>query len=144
MEICHEMNFVVTSKHRRLSLWHPAVSLETTDMMTSSNGNICRVTGHVCGEFTGHRWIPAQRTVTRSFDVFFDLRLNKRLSKQSWGWWFETPSRSFWRHCNVALRYHYSTTTANHEVCNTRTTYHGVCDVITITANDYYRHGIHI
>ena len=29
--------------------------------------------------------------------------LNKRLSKQSWGWWFETPPRSLWRHCN-ALR----------------------------------------
>ena len=27
--------------------------------------------------------------------------LNKRLSKQSWDWWFETPSRSLWRHCNV-------------------------------------------
>ena len=26
--------------------------------------------------------------------------LNKRLSKQSWGWWFEVPSRSLWRHCN--------------------------------------------
>ena len=26
-------------------------------MMTSSNGNIFRVTGHLCGEFTGHRWI---------------------------------------------------------------------------------------
>ena len=33
---------------------------------------------------------PAQRPVTQSFDVFFDLRLNKWLSKQSWGWWFET------------------------------------------------------
>ena len=42
----------------------------------------------------------AQRPVTRSFDVFLDLRLNKRLSKQSWGWWFETPSRPLWRHCN--------------------------------------------
>ena len=40
------------------------------------------------------------RTVTRSFDVFFDLHLNKRLSKQPWGWWFETPSWSFWRQCN--------------------------------------------
>ena len=48
----------------------------------------------VTGEF------PSQRPVTRCFDVFFDLRLNKRLSKQSWGWWFETPSRSLWRHCN--------------------------------------------
>ena len=35
------------------------------------------------------------------FDVFFDLRMNKRLSKQSWGWWFETPSCSLWRHCNA-------------------------------------------
>ena len=43
---------------------------------------------------------PAQRAVTWSFDVFFDLRLNKRLSKQLWGWWFDMPSRSLWRHCN--------------------------------------------
>ena len=69
--------------------------------MTSSNENILRVTGLLCGEFTGHRWIPAQMPVTRSFDVFFDLRLNKRLRKRSWGWWFETPWRSLWRHCNV-------------------------------------------
>ena len=47
--------------------------------MTSSNGNIFRVTGHLCGEFTGPGEFPAQRPVTRSFDVFFDLRLNKRL-----------------------------------------------------------------
>ena len=46
------------------------------------------------------RWIPTQRPVTRSFDVFFDLRLNKRLSKQSWSWWFETLSRPLLRHCN--------------------------------------------
>ena len=67
-------------------------------MMTSSNpGNmILRVTDHLCGE-----WFPAQRPVTRSFDVFYDLRLNKRLSKQSWGWWFETLSRPLWRHRNV-------------------------------------------
>ena len=45
---------------------------------------------------------PPQTPVTRSFDVFFDLRLNKRLSKQSWGWWFERPSHSLWRHCNVS------------------------------------------
>ena len=43
----------------------------------------------------------AQRPVTQSFDVFFDLGGNKRMSKQSWGWWFETPSCSLWRHCNV-------------------------------------------
>ena len=62
--------------------------------MTSSNGTIFRVTDHLCGEFT-------QWPVTRSFDVFFDLRLNKRLSKQSWGWWFKMLSRPLWSHCNV-------------------------------------------
>ena len=63
-------------------------------MMTSSNGNISRVavTGPLCGEFTGPGEFPAQRPMTRSFDVFFDLRLNKRLSKQSWGWLLETLS----------------------------------------------------
>ena len=55
---------------------------------------ICAGNSPVTGEF------PAQRPVTRSFDFFFDLHMNKRLSKQSWGWWFETPSRSLCRHCN--------------------------------------------
>ena len=38
--------------------------------------------------------------VTRRFDVSFDLRLNKRLSKQLICRWFETPSCSLWRHYN--------------------------------------------
>ena len=46
---------------------------------------------------------PHKGPVTRSFDVFYDLRLNKRLSKQSWGWWFEALSCPLWRHCNVQL-----------------------------------------
>ena len=77
--------------------------------MTTSNRDMFHVTGHLCGEFTGLRWgdspVPgefsAQRPATRSFDVFFDLRLNKRLNKQWWGWWFETPSPLLWRHRNV-------------------------------------------
>ena len=51
-----------------------------TFTMTSSNGNIFRVNGPLCGEFTGHRWIPLPMPVTRRFDVFFDLRLNTRFS----------------------------------------------------------------
>ena len=51
----------------------------------------------VTGEF------PAQRPVTWSFDVLFDLCLNKWLSKQSWGWWLETLLRLLWRHCNVMM-----------------------------------------
>ena len=74
-------------------------------MMTSSNGNIFRVTGPLCGEFTGPGDFPAQRPVTRSLDVFFDLRPNKRLSKQPWGWWFETPSWSLWRQRNVDIHH---------------------------------------
>ena len=75
-------------------------------MMTSSNGNIstllaiCEGNSPVTGEF------PAQRPVTRSFDVFFHLRLNERLSKQWWGWWFETPSRPLWRYCNGMVHNH--------------------------------------
>ena len=55
---------------------------------------ICAGNSPVPGE------VPPQKPVTRSFDVFFDLHLNKRLSKQSWCWWFETLSRPLWRHCN--------------------------------------------
>ena len=67
--------------------------------MTSSNGNIFRFTGHLCGEFTGNRWIL--RTKASDAELWcFDLPLNKRLSKQSWGWWFETPSHPLWIHCN--------------------------------------------
>ena len=54
---------------------------------------LCARNTPVIGEF------PSQRTVTRSFDIFFDLHLNKQLNKQPWGWWFETPSRPLWRHC---------------------------------------------
>ena len=71
-------------------------------MMMSPNGTIFRVTGHLCGEFTEHRWIPHIKASVAELCVFFDLRLNKRLSKQSWGWWFETLLRPFWHHCIMA------------------------------------------
>ena len=70
-------------------------------IMTSSNGSTFRVNGHLCGEFTDHRWIPSTEASDTELYVFFYLRLNKRLSKQSWGWWFETTSRPLWRHCNT-------------------------------------------
>ena len=85
----------------RISLWFSAGRF-LPHMMTSLNGNIsallaiCAGNSPVTGEF------PAQRPVTRSFD-FFNLRLNKRLSKQSWGLWFETPSGPLWRHYNASL-----------------------------------------
>ena len=50
-------------KHSMLfqSTWRVLMVWQLTQknfMMTSSNGNIFRVTGHLCGEFTGPRWIP--------------------------------------------------------------------------------------
>ena len=82
-------------RHHFVCRWHSTIKC----MMTSSNGTFsvllapCAGNSPVSGEF------PTQRTVTRSFYIFFDLRLNKRLSKQSCGWWFETQSSSLWRHC---------------------------------------------
>ena len=52
--------------------------------------------------------LPSLRTVTRNFDDFFDLGLNKRLSKQTRRRWFETPSHPWWHHCNA---YHNSLVT---------------------------------
>ena len=63
---------------------------------------ICAGNSPASGEF------PAQRPVTRSFDVFFDLRVNKRLRKQSWGWWFEMLSWPLWRHCNAHCWWNWS------------------------------------
>ena len=88
-------------------------------MMTSSNGNIFLVTGHLCGKFTGHRWIPRTlRPATRSFDDFVDLRLIKRRRKQSRVWWFETPLRPLWRHCNANAFYNNSA-----QLCDTSPCY---------------------
>ena len=61
---------------------------------------LCAWNSPVTGEF------PSQRPVTWSFDVFFDLGQNKRLSKQSWGWWFEMPSCSLLSHCNAHWNNH--------------------------------------
>ena len=68
----------------------------------------------ISGEFL------TQRPVTRSFDVFFDLCLNKWLSKQWWSWWFETPSCSLWRHCNVELRSAHVTVTCSGNITSTK------------------------
>ena len=92
-------------------------------MMTSSNGNfsallaICAGNSPVTGDFS------AQWSATRSFDVFSDLRLNERLSKQSWGWWFETASCPLWRHSNGS----------NHEHVIIQKLEDGMCTMCTVS-----------
>ena len=84
--------------HRRLK---PTMPFAGRFMMTSSNGSFSALLAFCAGNSPVPDEFPAQRPVTRSFEVFFDLRPNKRLGKQSWGWWSETPSSSLWRHRNV-------------------------------------------
>ena len=72
-----------------LSLWRH--QMETYSALLA----ICAGNSPVPGK------LPTQRPVTQSFDVFFDLLLNKQLSKQPWGSWFETLSCPLWRQRNV-------------------------------------------
>ena len=67
---------------------------------------ICAGNSPVPGEF------PTQRPVTRSFDVYFDLIPNKRLRKQSWGWWFGALWCQSWRHRNELFYFN----TLNHVI----------------------------
>ena len=84
---CH--SWLMNSPHKGpVSWWRH--QMETFSALLA----ICAGNSPVPGEF------PTQRPVTRSFDVYFDLRPNKRLSKQSRGWWFETLLCSLWRHRN--------------------------------------------
>ena len=89
--VAHTLSRVLSWHHwwQQSSWWRHQMEAFSTSLA------ICVGNSPVTGEF------PTQRPVTRSFDVFFDLRLNKRLSKQSVIWWFVTPLRPLWRHCNV-------------------------------------------
>ena len=94
----HSFDVIRWDKFLRLVQWrYPCASWWRHEMETfSASLAICAGNSPASGEF------PAQRPVTRSFDVFFHLCLNKRLRKQSGGWWFEMQSRPLWRHCNVS------------------------------------------
>ena len=87
---------ILAIKHMLLELNMVLRSTWWRHQMETSSALLAICTGNspVPGEF------HTQRPVTRSFDAFFDPRLNKPLSKQSWGWWFETLSRPLWHHSN--------------------------------------------
>ena len=95
MRIVEKNTLLGLCMHDTASSYFASCSMLRTRMMTSSNWSIFGVTGHLCGECTGLWWIPRGTLM-----YFFYLRLNKRLSKQSLGWWFETLSHPLWRHCN--------------------------------------------
>ena len=81
--------------------------MKCISMMTWSNGNIFHVTGPLWGEPQVTDGFPSQRPLTRNSYVFFDVRLNKWLRKQSRRLWFEMLSCSLWLHCNGMSSYSY-------------------------------------
>ena len=104
-EWCASIRILRTLRDFRWSNWGFPLKLRLHDDVIkwkhfSALLAICAGNSPVPGEF------PTQRPVTRSFDVFFDLRPNKRLSKQWWGWWFETQSCPLWRHYNGEASYY--------------------------------------
>ena len=119
-----DSNFKRNTPYRKISYGYLTITSDMAWLVTSSWWRhqmetfsalltICAGNSPVPGEF------PTQKPVTQSFDIFFDLHLNKLLSKQSWGWWFETPPWSLWRQCNVytKLREDYVKTIAENDVC---------------------------
>ena len=102
--------FYLSATSAALFHWHREISgiinnkskQMQRNIMMSSSGNIYRVTGPIMGEIRSPVDSPHKGSLTRSFDVLFDLCLNKRLNKQSRRRWIETPSRSLLRHCSEA------------------------------------------
>ena len=93
----HRFHFCAL-KYRNISLLEAVIPWWRHQMETfSALLTLFARNSPVTGEF------PAQRPVTRIFNVFLYLRLDKQLSKQSWGWWFETPSHPLWRHCDANM-----------------------------------------
>ena len=70
-------------------------------IMTSPNRNTLRVVGLLCGEFPGHRWIPRTKASDAELWCFLWTAPEPTIKQQWIRRWFETPSRSLWRHCNV-------------------------------------------
>ena len=79
---------------------------------TREAGDLRRYRAHcdVIVMISGRHYCGASAPMTESSEIFY-LRLNKRLSQETWGWWFETPSHSLWRHCNGNLTKVQPTTT---------------------------------
>ena len=74
------------------------LTIKMIHMITSSNGNIFRITGPLCREFIGHRWIPL--TKASDAELWCFLWSVPWISGWVWGWWFEKPSHSLRPHCN--------------------------------------------
>ena len=85
-------------------------SPQLLNMMTSLNGNIFLVLAFCAGNSPGTGEFLGQKPATQNLNVFVDLHLTIRLSRQSSSRWFETPSHQFWRHCNTEMKHVWANT----------------------------------
>ena len=93
-------------------------------IMTSSNGNIFRVTGPLWGESTGHRWIPLTKASDAGLWCFL-WSPPERLSKQLTRLWFQTPSCSLWCQCNEQRNFYHEEVFVTSQQCLNH------CDLVT-------------
>ena len=89
------------SQHSPVALHSSRAYLCIIFMITSSNGNIFRVTGPLWGESTSHRRIFFTTAIDAVLRCFL-WSAPERFNEQSRRWWFQTPSCSLWRHWNIS------------------------------------------
>ena len=77
--------------------------------MTSSNGNIFHVTGHLCGEFTGTRWIPRTKASDALMFSLICVWINDWVNNREAG-----DLRRYHTHCDVIVMFWQDTNRQNH------------------------------
>ena len=81
-------------------------------MMTSSNGNIFRVTGHLCGEFTGQRWILHTKASDASLWVWINGWVKNREADDL---------RRYRVHCDIIVMQDFDFVSSLHTYCSLST-----------------------
>ena len=109
------IKFPWTITDRPLSRWNVATMRLSHNMMTSSNGNIFRVTGPLCGEFTVNRWIPLTKASVAELWCFLSYAPEQTVEQtiETHVIWDITPSRWLWYRCNEYHAVSHMSNTAN-------------------------------
>ena len=95
-----ELVLLLNDAHCQNIRFH-VICVQETWLSETSGYSLMAIHGYNCIHLSQRAECSNHGGLITHVDNRYDLRLNKRLSKQSWGWWFETLSRPLWRHCNV-------------------------------------------
>ena len=101
--LCHPFECASWQEMLKISLLGMSLNISNF-VMTSSNGNIFRVTGPLWGESTGHQWIPLIKVSDAELSSFLWSEPQQTVEQTMETRWFDTPWRSLWRHCNIVLQ----------------------------------------